>query len=680
MPNRPRPERFVDVLRRRSRQRELEIVDDHGAVDGQRRDEAALHQIDARPAPRPVLRTCAPSPQRMPRRASNAAAIGRDHGLEIGGRRGIAAGDRASAPHAAAGHRTAWRNPRRSTCSAATPADSVRTSGRIELARRETTSSLSALLAPRSESRYGPPASTADPRHPATPVVQSPFPAGVAQLVRARGSYPRCPGFKSLHRHQFLRSAKGEGRREKLVSLLPSPFAVMSVPPGPSAPSGSTACSRRARVCSWRCRADPTPWRCSTCCRRSSGAVTSSSPARRISIISCAAPRRTPTSSSAGSWRPRSSLPIVVGRGDVRALARGERALDRGRGARRAVRVSERRGRLARRRGHRRRPQSRGSGGDLPAAADSRCGAGAGSPGSGRAPACVIRPLLEIPRAELRAYAGEHGLRFREDSSNADVAHSAQPRAPRAAAAPGAVLAGDCRHPGARGGARPGGRRISGGRCNRIGRFDRLTGRQRRRARRRGAGGSSPRSGLPCGADSFAGSCARPLHRFSARRRFAGAHPTGGRVGGRIAGTGGERGGDAGSCSAAPSAAPFANSFSVPLSIPGEVEAAGWSVSAELPGRAGPSSPWWRGAMRWWWRPTRCAIRWRCGAGGRAIGSSRSVWAGGAGSCKTSWSTEKSPEPTATPCRSSLTGTIGSSGSSASRWPRIFASQPPRRA
>ena len=26
--------------------------------------------------------------------------------------------------------------------------------------------------------------------------------AGVAQLVRARGSYPRSPGFKSLHRHQ----------------------------------------------------------------------------------------------------------------------------------------------------------------------------------------------------------------------------------------------------------------------------------------------------------------------------------------------------------------------------------------------------------------------------------------------------------------------------------------------
>ena len=29
---------------------------------------------------------------------------------------------------------------------------------------------------------------------------------GVAQLVRACGSYPQCPGFKSLHRHHFLPS------------------------------------------------------------------------------------------------------------------------------------------------------------------------------------------------------------------------------------------------------------------------------------------------------------------------------------------------------------------------------------------------------------------------------------------------------------------------------------------
>ena len=33
----------------------------------------------------------------------------------------------------------------------------------------------------------------------------------------------------------------------------------------------------------------------------------------------------------------------------------------------------------------------------------------------------VIRPLLDIPRAELRTYATEHALPFRDDSSNADV-------------------------------------------------------------------------------------------------------------------------------------------------------------------------------------------------------------------------------------------------------------------
>jgi tRNA(Ile)-lysidine synthase len=33
----------------------------------------------------------------------------------------------------------------------------------------------------------------------------------------------------------------------------------------------------------------------------------------------------------------------------------------------------------------------------------------------------VVRPLLDISRAELRQYAAEHGLGFRDDSSNADV-------------------------------------------------------------------------------------------------------------------------------------------------------------------------------------------------------------------------------------------------------------------
>ena len=40
------PERFVDVLGGRAGQRELEVVDDAGAVGRERRDEAALHQVD----------------------------------------------------------------------------------------------------------------------------------------------------------------------------------------------------------------------------------------------------------------------------------------------------------------------------------------------------------------------------------------------------------------------------------------------------------------------------------------------------------------------------------------------------------------------------------------------------------------------------------------------------------
>ena len=40
------------------------------------------------------------------------------------------------------------------------------------------------------------------------------FAAGVAQLVRACGSYPQCPGFKSLHRHQSSHhKVRRQGRR-----------------------------------------------------------------------------------------------------------------------------------------------------------------------------------------------------------------------------------------------------------------------------------------------------------------------------------------------------------------------------------------------------------------------------------------------------------------------------------
>jgi hypothetical protein len=49
---------------------------------------------------------------------------------------------------------------------------------------------------------------------------------GVAQLVRACGSYPQCPGFKSLHRHQrdctlsVKAGAKKEWLRLTSVALL----------------------------------------------------------------------------------------------------------------------------------------------------------------------------------------------------------------------------------------------------------------------------------------------------------------------------------------------------------------------------------------------------------------------------------------------------------------------------
>ena len=235
-------------------------------------------------------------------------------------------------------------------------------------------------------------------------------------------------------------------------------------------------------------------------------------------------------------------LPIVVGRGDVRALAEesGRSIEDAARGARygflTGASASLDAGAIAV--GHSLEDQAetfllrliRGAGPAGLAGVRPRAGT-------------VIRPLLEIPRADLRAYADEHGLRFREDSSNADLAIPRNrvrlellPHLQQFSPAIAATLAREAAL------ARTDDEFLQAAAIEWT-RFDRLTGRQRRRARRPGAGGSSPRSGLPCRADSSAGSCARPLHRFSARRRFAGAHPAGGRVGGRIAGPGGDAAG-----------------------------------------------------------------------------------------------------------------------------------------
>src|SRR3990170_3138224 len=50
-------------------------------------------------------------------------------------------------------------------------------------------------------------------------MLESEVPAGVAQLVRARGSYPRCPGFKSLHRHQFSLTTTTEAHEGELQTF-----------------------------------------------------------------------------------------------------------------------------------------------------------------------------------------------------------------------------------------------------------------------------------------------------------------------------------------------------------------------------------------------------------------------------------------------------------------------------
>ena len=412
----------------------------------------------------------------------------------------------------------------------------------------------------------------------------------------------------------------------------------------------------------------------------SSGAASSSLPARLISIISCAAPRRTPTSRSAASWRPRSACRSWSGAAMCARWRARAGARSRTRRARRATRfLSDAAASLDAEViavGH----TPRRSGGDLPAAAAARRGAAR----SGRDPAARRHRHPAAARGPARRAARLRcGARpaFPRGFLERRRRHSAQPHPPRAAAVPRAVFAGDRRRAGARGGARAGGRRISGGRSNRIGRFDRLTGRQRRRDRRRGARGRF----TPLWPPVWRGQLCRQLRPaassvfststicWSSRR----AARTGRRSHCRDwwrARTG------PGSCSAAPRRRRFANSFSVPLSIPGEVEAAGWNVSADVPGATGPCRPLVaRGdAVVVAAEPLR--YRWRSGAGGRATGSGRSVWAGGDGSCRTSWSTEKSPGPSGMPCRSSSTGTIGLSGSSASRWPRIFASRPPRRA
>ena len=84
---------------------------------------------------------------------------------------------------------------------------------------------------------------------------------GVAQLVRASGSYPLCPGFKSLHRHQIsLQAAQGvrlsslrATNEIKLLRVLRFPLLSSAL----AAAVVSTGCATVAQL------ANPTEERCS---------------------------------------------------------------------------------------------------------------------------------------------------------------------------------------------------------------------------------------------------------------------------------------------------------------------------------------------------------------------------------------------------------------------------------
>ena len=131
--------------------------------------------------------------------------------------------------------------------------------------------------------------------------------AGVAQLVRARGSYPRSPGFKSLHRHQFI-------SRLSVRSL-----SMLSSPSESTGRFSDTACFRPARACSWRCRAGPTRPLSSACSSTSRRGVVSSWRARLTSTIACGADVRRRRGVLPAARRDARYCPGSAGEGDVRA-------------------------------------------------------------------------------------------------------------------------------------------------------------------------------------------------------------------------------------------------------------------------------------------------------------------------------------------------------------------------
>ena len=178
-----------------------------------------------------------------------------------------------------------------------------------------------------------------------------------------------------------------------------------------------TRSGRQARASSPRCPADPTRSRSRCCCATSRRAVRSSSPASRISTITSAARTPTPMRRSAAPWPTGLVCPRSIGDADVPADARTHQVSIEVAGRHRAPAFLPRGDRVGQGRSHRGRAHARRSGGDRDSAAGARRRASSGLAAMAPRRDHVIRPLLDVTRAELqeflRARSTRRGARTR---------------------------------------------------------------------------------------------------------------------------------------------------------------------------------------------------------------------------------------------------------------------------